>query len=102
MEFVLVYLDEIVMFSKTPEKYIDHVKQLLTLLQCAEATLKLKKLKMLFFHRQNRLPWTRNSTETSRNGRLHRWRNPKTKIATQHYGGALFPKAMQRLYTIRL
>lgn len=41
-QFALIYLDEIVFFSKSPAKHIDHGKQELTSLQSAELTHKLK------------------------------------------------------------
>lgn len=40
--FALVYLDAIFIFSKTPEKHIDHVEEVLTLLQGAGVALNLK------------------------------------------------------------
>lgn len=42
-QIALVFRDDIVSFSKTPEKYIDHVRQVLTLLQKIGVTLMLKK-----------------------------------------------------------
>lgn len=44
-QIALVYLDDIVVFSRTPEKHIYHVQHVLTLLNNARATLKLKKCK---------------------------------------------------------
>lgn len=38
-----VYLDDVVIFSRTPDEQIDHVRQLLTLLNDARVTLNLKK-----------------------------------------------------------
>lgn len=45
--FALVFLDDIVIFSKTPEEHIDHVWQVLTLVQFARNTLKLKECFLL-------------------------------------------------------
>lgn len=42
-KFILAYLDRMVTFSKTLKRHIDFVKHVLTLLQRAEATVKLKK-----------------------------------------------------------
>lgn len=41
--FALVYFDDIAVFSKSPEEYIEHVRHVFTLLSDAAITLKLKK-----------------------------------------------------------
>lgn len=42
-QFATVYLDDIAVFLKTPEKHIDHIPHVLTLPNNAEVTLKIKK-----------------------------------------------------------
>lgn len=41
-QYLLVYLNDIYIFSETPEKHIKHLKHMLTLLQKAGITLTLK------------------------------------------------------------
>lgn len=42
-QFALAYLENIVIFSETPEEHIHHTQEILTLLKNAEVTLKLRK-----------------------------------------------------------
>lgn len=42
-QFALVYLDNIVLFSRISAEYIDHVRKVLTLINNAGETFKLKK-----------------------------------------------------------
>lgn len=58
----LVDPDNIVIFSMTPEKPIDHGQQMLKLLQGAGVTFKFK---IALLYGQNRLYRTRHSTRTS-------------------------------------
>lgn len=44
-QFALVYLDDVVIFSKSPDDHIDNVRQFLAVLKDAGATLKLRKCK---------------------------------------------------------
>lgn len=52
-QHALVYLDGILVFSKTPGTHIKHVHQVRTLLQRAGVTMKVKMC--IFFHKHNRL-----------------------------------------------
>lgn len=56
-QFALVYLDDIVVFSKNPYEHIDHVKQVLTLLHDAGVGVTLKLEKCDFF--KNRINYLR-------------------------------------------
>lgn len=47
LQFDLVYLDDIIILLRAADEYIDHVRQLLTLLPDAGLTLKLKKCQFL-------------------------------------------------------
>lgn len=42
-QYALVYLDDVVKFSQTPDKHIEHFRQVLTLLNDVGVTLNLKK-----------------------------------------------------------
>ena len=47
LSFAISYLDDIIIFSETPEKHLKHIKVVLKRLQ--EANLKMKKSKCSFF-----------------------------------------------------
>lgn len=49
-QFALVYLDDIVIFSRTQDEHIAHARQLLTLLHDAGVTLNLKNAKFYGSH----------------------------------------------------
>ena len=45
--FAIAYLDDIIIFSKTVEEHLDHIKQVFKKLQCAHLSLKLSKCHFL-------------------------------------------------------
>lgn len=60
----LVYLDDIIVFSKTVRDRLTHLRLVLTVLQNAVVTLKLK---MPLLRRDNHLPWLRHTTRKVEN-----------------------------------
>ena len=48
--FVIVYLDDILVYSKTREEYIQHIKEVLQIIKEADLRIKLLKIE---FHKQS-------------------------------------------------
>ena len=53
--FAISYLDDIIIFSETPEEHLKHIRIVLKKLQAAN--LKMKKSKCSFFQKGIALPW---------------------------------------------
>lgn len=76
-QFALVFLKDIFIFLKMREKHIDYFKQVLTLLHCAQVTLKLMKCSLcmdtnVYMYGHDQLSLTRSSIEMFEGRRTHR------------------------------
>ena len=56
LNFTLAYLDDIIIFSETPEQHLKHIQIVLTRLK--QAKLSLKKSKCSYFQERTSLSWT--------------------------------------------